>query len=145
MLIQYTRRFVDNPGPKEYARDPAIREKLEREAPGILAWLVRGCLAWQSAGLNPPLTVNAATEAYREEEDEIGLFISECCVVGAQCEAKAGDLFQEYDRWAKNSNLKPMTQTAFGRRLKRRFESSPKTGYVVYAGIGLLAPKSADS
>jgi putative DNA primase/helicase len=140
LLIPFTRRFVDNPAPGEYKRDPALREKLLAEAPGILAWLVRGCLEWQRDGLNPPPTVQAATVAYREEEDEIGLFIGECCVIGDKCEVRAGDLFAEYSRWAKVGNLKGMTQTAFGTRIKKRYASSNTTGYVIYKGLGLLAP-----
>jgi putative DNA primase/helicase len=33
------------------ARDPHLREKLRREWPGILAWMIEGCLEWQRTGL----------------------------------------------------------------------------------------------
>ena len=37
-------------------RDSNLREKLEAELSGILAWAVRGCLEWQKAGLgNAPV------------------------------------------------------------------------------------------
>lgn len=144
LLIPFTRRFVDKPGAREYQRDPAIRETLTAEAAGILAWLVRGCLAWQREGLNAPESVRAATASYREEEDEVGQFIAERCVIGARYEVRAGELFAEYDTWAKSYNLKAMTQTAFGKRLKKRFPSSPKSGYVTYKGIGLLAGKAQE-
>ena len=35
-------------------RDKELYSKLIDEAPGILAWAVEGCLAWQDKGLNPP-------------------------------------------------------------------------------------------
>lgn len=51
-LIPFTLSFVDNPtGPNERRRDPYLAERLRAEASGILAWLVRGCLAWQRDGL----------------------------------------------------------------------------------------------
>ncbi len=31
----------------ERKKDPLLKETLRREASGILAWLVHGCLAWQ--------------------------------------------------------------------------------------------------
>jgi putative DNA primase/helicase len=34
--------------------DKRLKDALRQELPGILAWLVRGCLAWQEQGLNPP-------------------------------------------------------------------------------------------
>ena len=34
-------------------RDEGLIEKLKAEAPGILAWAVRGCLAWQRGGPEP--------------------------------------------------------------------------------------------
>ena len=29
-------------------------EKLKAEWPGILAWMIEGCLEWQKEGLRPP-------------------------------------------------------------------------------------------
>ena len=82
-LIPFILSFVDEPRQEnERKRDPYLAERLHAEASGILAWLVRGCLAWQREGLKPPDMVRAATEEYREGEDDIARFISECCVVG---------------------------------------------------------------
>jgi putative DNA primase/helicase len=44
------------------------------EAPGILAWAVRGCLAWQERGLDEPEAVVRATFAYRSAEDHLARF-----------------------------------------------------------------------
>jgi putative DNA primase/helicase len=32
-------------------RDPHLREKLKAEWPGILAWMIKGCLEWQEHGV----------------------------------------------------------------------------------------------
>ena len=50
--------------------------KLQIEAPGILGWLVRGCVEWQRIGLAEPDCVMAATDAYRSDSDTIGAWIA---------------------------------------------------------------------
>ena len=132
---------VDEPRQdNECKRDPYLSERLQAEAPGILAWLVRGCLAWQKEGLKPPDKVKLATEEYRESEDDIARFISECCVVGGAGQfVKAGELFQAYTRWAETNGLQKVGGRRFGEYIKRLFNVGPRTrtGYQ-YLGIGLL-------
>jgi putative DNA primase/helicase len=38
-------------------RDQELTDKLKGEWPGILAWMVKGCLEWQRQGLRPPEAV----------------------------------------------------------------------------------------
>ena len=59
--------------------DKSFPEKLAPELPGILAWLVEGCLQWQRRGLDAPEAVLKATSAYRSEMDMIGAFLADCC------------------------------------------------------------------
>jgi putative DNA primase/helicase len=49
--------------------------KLRAEWPGILAWAVRGCLAWQRGGLRTPPAVLAASASYRKRADQLRQFI----------------------------------------------------------------------
>jgi putative DNA primase/helicase len=58
------------------ARDPDLGEKLLAERPGILAWAIRGCLAWQAQGLRPPARVRAATDEYLETADAFGRWLA---------------------------------------------------------------------
>jgi putative DNA primase/helicase len=141
LLIPFTLRFVDEPkAPGEYKRDPELLEKLKAEAPGILAWLVRGCLAWQREGLNPPASVIAATEDYRTEEDTLGEFIAECLYIGENAQAYAKDLYTRYNEWAKTYNLDAMSMTAFGKRMKKRYGEPARTNKgMQYSGVGVLA------
>jgi putative DNA primase/helicase len=65
--------------PKE-ERDKDLSEKLKREWPGILAWAIAGCMAWQRDGLNPPASVVGATTAYMDEQadDTLAVWIADC-------------------------------------------------------------------
>ena len=60
-------------------RDPKLTEKLKAEWPGILQWMVAGCLEWQRIGLAPPKVVTEATAAYLEAEDAVLAWTEECC------------------------------------------------------------------
>lgn len=49
--------------------DEDLDDILAKEAPGILNWMIEGCLKWQSDGLEGPASIVAATAGYREAED----------------------------------------------------------------------------
>jgi putative DNA primase/helicase len=81
-------------------RDDKLTAKLRSEWPGILTWMVEGCLQWQRAGLAPPAAVLAATEAYLEGEDALAAWIAEQCVEDPQAWTSTGDLFGSWKSWA---------------------------------------------
>ena len=60
-------------------KDGGLRDRLRKEKPGILAWLVRECLKYRRDGLSPPDKIRAAVEDLRRQEDHLGRFIEECC------------------------------------------------------------------
>lgn len=138
LLIPFTLAFVENPKAKnERKADLELLDKLKAEAPGILAWLVRGCLAWQKEGLNPPESVRAATKAYQAEEDLIGHFINDRCVISENVQVKAGELYQTYRQWCEEMGHKPMSGTRFGKEMKERFDHYKGKNGIFYTGIGL--------
>jgi putative DNA primase/helicase len=53
-------------------RDRDLPEKLKAEWQEILRRMIKGCLEWQSIGLDPPPAVRDATAAYLEAEDTVG-------------------------------------------------------------------------
>jgi putative DNA primase/helicase len=65
----------------EAERDPHLLEKLKAERPGILQWIIDGCLDWQEMGLAPPDAVAAATDAYFASEDGFADWIAERCEI----------------------------------------------------------------
>jgi putative DNA primase/helicase len=137
-LIPFERSFVDRPTqPHEKQRDPRLLEKLKAEAPGILAWLVRGCLEWQREGLNPPAEVRAATSEYRAGEDTLGQFIVQCCLVAPQCRVQAGNIRAEYECWCEENGHRPVSGYKFSKYLVDRFQRDDSSRYRWYVGVGL--------
>jgi putative DNA primase/helicase len=80
--------------------DPHLADKLKAEGPGILAWMIEGCLEWQRIGLSPPKAVTEATESYLQSEDILGAWLEECCELDPNAWASATDLFDSWQRWA---------------------------------------------
>ena len=116
------------------SKDTSLPEKLHAELPGILNWALAGCLEWQRIGLDPPEEVKAATDQYRLDEDTIGKFIDECCVVDSTEYVGATDLFRAYQRWSGSA----ISQTTFGNGVSERdFDKTKISGRIVYIGIGL--------
>lgn len=116
-------------------RDPGLGDKLRAELPGILAWAVQGGLQWQREGLQAPEAVSKATATYRAEQDAFAAFLSDCCVIGPDRWATAGDLHRAYTRWGGEDNAK-----AFGIKLRERgFPPDKATGGIrIWRGLGLL-------
>jgi putative DNA primase/helicase len=92
------------------AQDRELGDKLQTELPGILRWMVEGCLAWQREGLGIPQAVQSATEGYRGEQDVLAQFLTERCSLGQGEQVKSSDLYAEYAGWcaqAGESRLSP--------------------------------------
>jgi putative DNA primase/helicase len=129
--------------PKE-ERKKDLEEQLQAELPGILAWAVRGCLAWHKLGkLDEPPAVIDATTGYRKEMDSLGRFLDDCCTTGAAeiVKVKATALAGAYQTWCKRTGETPLTNTAFIADLetrKYRRERGHANQYY-WQGLGLLA------
>jgi putative DNA primase/helicase len=145
-LIRFNLRFVegDPTEPFERRMRKDLPEALRKEAPGILASLVRGCLEWQRIGLAPPDTVRNATKEYRRDEDQIGDFLEECCVVSPDASVRATELYDDFKEWwTENVSKKSHpSQKSFGQYLKDRFEKRKTAGTYKYFGIGLAHPEA---
>lgn len=131
-LIPFTVSF-------EGRADKGLAAKLEDELPGILAWFVRGAVAWRKHGLETPTQVQAATEAYQNEMDIIGQFIEECCVKQAKATVKASQLYEAYRNWTEENGMKPLSSIKFSKAMQERGKAKERlrTGEH-WQGIGLL-------
>ncbi len=123
-------------------QDRKLLEKLREELPGVLAWIVRGCMEWRREGLKPPDDVRRATAAYRTEMDILGAFLRECCIVDLDSNVAAKDLYDAYKLWCEENGERAETQRRFGARLTDRgdFERyrGGKSGGHRWRGLELL-------
>lgn len=119
-----------------------LRDELRAEAPGILAWAVRGCLAWQDVGLLPPASIVTATDAYQQAEDPLTEFLLERTEADTNSSVSAVALYSAYrSEWASDHGLSErerLTSTSFGRLASRRFETKHTERGKRYIGIRLI-------
>jgi putative DNA primase/helicase len=101
-------------------RDKKLPEKLKAELPGILAWMIQGCLDWQKHGLAPPQIVTEATAAYLESEDAIAAWIEECGERDPNAWASASDLFASWTAWANKAGEHVGSQKRFSQLLENK-------------------------
>jgi putative DNA primase/helicase len=142
----FWRRMRLLPFLRTFAVDPTLAATLRAEAPGILAWAVRGGLAWQRNGLLPPKVVTAATDEYERDSDPLALFIDEALERDQTSVVAASDLYAHYQQWAVRQHMtdrERLNSTNFGRKMSERFTKDHRVTGAVYCGIARRFPADA--
>lgn len=119
MLVPFTRNFDTDP---DVVKDPGRAERIAAELPGVLAWCVRGALAYRRHELRPTKQIADARASYREDMDLLGDWLSECCERGTTYSASNGDLWMSWRYFAeRRGELRFISNsTALARRLHTR-------------------------
>lgn len=119
------RRLLPIPFTRNFDKDKAIPKDLDRaqklslEAKGILAWCVRGALAYQQQGLQPPKMVVQARDAYREDMDFTAEWKEADCDIGPEYADTTANLWASWKYYAEPRGLLSYIRTsaALGRKL----------------------------
>jgi len=117
--IEFPYMYVDDvaaaerkePGKKGMFRkkDVNLKTKLRACLPGILRWLVEGCLEWQQIGLAPPPVITKNVDDLAAEENYVAAFYADCLEqVETNPPTRIG-ITSMYDafRWWGSENLDP--------------------------------------
>ncbi len=100
--------------------DKQLKERLTAEWPGILRWAIDGCQRWLRDGLGEPAAVTEATAAYFNDQDTIGAWLDERCIVGALETESTGKLFENWTAFAQSAGERPGTKKSFAQNLIKR-------------------------
>ena len=114
LLIEWTVEIAEG------ERDPNMLDKLMSEAAGILNWMLEGFSDFRKYGLIIPSIVQAANDAYKDDEDLLGDWICDACRVGSTEMENASKLYNSYKYWCELHGHKPSSQTKLTRRLTER-------------------------
>lgn len=108
---------------KPASPDPELGDKLKAEWPGILRWMIDGCLDWQQNGLIRPESVKHATEDYFEAQDLFGQWLDDRCEVdpgnGYRSELSAS-LFASWTTYAEKAGEDPGSRKKFSEKMQER-------------------------
>jgi len=120
---------------KDYA------EVLTRNAGGaILQWMIDGAREYLANGckLKPPAAVKATTNDYRQREDWLQRFISECCTREPNARTLASDLYAAYKTYTGENGAFTLKSVDFTEGMKRlHFQSVSPGNRLYWLGIRL--------
>ena len=131
----------------EAKRDPHLGEKLEAEAPAILAWIAVGAASYLRDGLRPPTAVKSATADYAHEQDTVGRFVEERCHLVSSFRTSAADVRKAYESWCSDLGESPASAKRLTQELRRFGIEAAKgsKGRREYIGIGIATATQDDS
>ena len=112
--------------------DATLPQRLEAELSGILRWAVDGCREWHNDGLREPRIVTDATAAYRRDEDALGDFIAERCLLRPSATVTHKALRECYLSWCDGMGSMPVKVRAFKSCLEERGLISDRAAQGVY-------------
>ncbi len=117
-------------------RDHNLETILREEGPGILQWMIDGCLEWQRIGLAPPPSVIAASEEYIHQQDVTEQWLEECCERGTDKPSTITRLWQSWKCWADNAGEFVGTRKDLVQRLKDKgFEEFKTADGMCFRGL----------
>jgi putative DNA primase/helicase len=122
-------------------------ERLRAEWPGILAWAVEGCMAWQRHGLGTSEQIDIATATYREDSNNVGQFVDEMCFLEPAAQERSGILYRGYQGWCQGQGQRPVSSNVFKERMEALGPSCRRSSNgVVWTGIRMnLSPELMSS
>jgi len=135
-----------NPGERHYVEgvskkpDMNMKNRLRKEMPGILAWAVRGAVAWYRDGLGQePASVTGRIDQYQIETDPTGDFIKQCCDLSPKTFCAHGDLYKAYCTYLEmNASGNPVSSKAFAAILEeKKLRKENRGGSIIRLGIRL--------
>lgn len=121
-----------------------LAEKLDAERSGILNWMIEGLMLYLKHGLEPfiPVEVKEFWQDYREERDNVSVFLSVALVPEPGGQVKAGTLYDAYVKWCEINALRPASHRSFGDSLSEKGYKKKRGNYVVYLDVRLLPTAS---
>lgn len=132
--------------------DLDLGEKLKREYPAILRWMIEGCLDWQSEEMPLPKIVHAETYEYFDDQDAIKQWLGECTdqdekplpdAVAMRC--TSAKLFGSWVNWAKANGEAPGTNKRLSEELvKRGFRKKRTVAGAEFIGLRVKPSTSTD-
>jgi P4 family phage/plasmid primase-like protien len=116
---------------KDAERDKFIYDELEKELPGIFAWIVEGAKEYFDNGLPRCQVVQAATQRYVRDLDRVESFLNDECIIDRgndKFRIALPDLYNMSNTWNDNCNREPFKKKILTDMLLRKGFKQGKSG-----------------
>jgi len=120
-------------------------ELIEKASGAILKWIVDGAKMFIAGDFKLPecQRVNDAVGKYREENDWMGAFLDECCIVGELETCGGGVLYKTYKAWATETGEYARRNRDFADALRLAGFSLKKTRKgAIWSGLSLSGDRN---
>lgn len=120
-------------------RDNNLPEKLKAEYGGILAWFIEGARKWAESGLATPESVATASKEYMSENNDLDLWLADCCTQSRDATAPSGDLYRSFSDWKERQGEHAPSNKSFSQRLERMFTKRRSNRGIEFFGLRVEA------
>ena len=140
-VFEFPFTYTDRPDPNkpwEKLKNADLPKLIaDSELPGVLNWLIEGYHEYLQIGLATPEVVREATRKYQNQEDSLGFFFDECCVISTINYVSRKALYDAY--LVHMGRERPMGKKKFYEEVRRRsgIRESQQNGIDQFTGIGL--------
>jgi len=114
VVVEFANKFTGQ------NKDPHLTDKLQKELPGIVAWMVRGAIRLLKQGdYTIPPSSTALLDAWRNDSDVVSRWLQECTepVTQFSMGSTPASLYNHFDAWRQRRRYKDITDQTFFRRL----------------------------
>jgi|SRR5690554_4466775 len=127
----------------EKEADKNLPEKLEAELDQIMGWAIEGYNKYLEEGLFLPEVLEIEKEIYKSENDYISNFIFERIDKKEGFKIGASVVYNEFNRWCKEVNIKTISMVRFGREFSRHFEKTREGTGIMYLNC-MVKPRTQE-
>ena len=144
VLLYFKACFVKEPKkPNERPIVLDLEEKLSQKEhmEAFFSWIVEGSIRYHQEGLVIPKSNLEDIENYKDHEDELAEFISECCVLSKEYDEKkfavrSKELYSRYCDWCSEYRMSKENIKIFNAKLEKKgFQKKKRKGLMYFIGI----------
>ena len=120
----------------ETEKDYNLYQRLMREYPGILNYMIKGIEMWDEVGQGVPEWMEEHLDSYKIVEDPLCMFTDNTLKEAKGQKIQASQLYQNYLDYMRIIDMAPLTQTLFGRAMTHKgYRKGQSKGKYYYLNV----------
>jgi putative DNA primase/helicase len=142
-FIPFLAKFVQKPvEAHERFRDVQLVARMESDLlDSFFTWILDGAMKWYASGLiDIPAVMRKETEAYIQENDEIGEFLADETEPEENQFIPSSGLYKKYCEWCHTRNSQPKGVKAFAQDMEKKYKKEQKKIGQVFVGLQFKTP-----